>query len=133
VRDEPTQDLETWSLAKIDLAINQLVHSDEEAERTRPETMTSEEEDFPLLTRSLYVEPSRVRAVSVAFNALESLPRRAFFELLIEGRDVIACIENGAWDMDGLYVAIHKALAVFSLDLPLATGENTPPSSGSQP
>jgi hypothetical protein len=126
--EEPAADLEAWALAKIDRAIDQLVRSDIEAERTRPDMLTDEEQNFPLLTDSLYVDPGRVRAVAVAFNRLEPLPRRAFFELLVEGRDVVACIEGGPWDMDGLYLAIHTALAVFNLDLPLAPA--SPPAGG---
>ena len=81
------------------------------------DSLTDEERDFPLLAQSLMVEPDRVRAVSVAFNLLDPLPRRAFYELLIEGREVGDCLEKGPWDEDGLYVAVHEALAVFGLDL----------------
>ena len=116
--EDPPADLDTWVLAKLDLAIAQLVQADLQRERTDPDTLTDEEKDFPLLKQSLFVEPGRVRAVSVAFNALEPLPRRAFFELLVEGREVDDVIEAGPWDADGLYRAIHQALAPFGLDLP---------------
>jgi hypothetical protein len=59
-----------------------------------------------------------VRFVSVSFNALGSLPRRAFFELLIEGREVPDVIEAGPWDEDGLYEALQTALATMGLDVP---------------
>jgi hypothetical protein len=107
-------------LAKIDLAIEQLAREDREAERRDPERLSREDKDFPLLTRCMFLEPELVRRCSVAFNLLEPLPRRAFFELLIEGRDAREVIEAGPWDADGLYVAIHTALAIFGLDLPLA-------------
>ena len=39
--------------------------------------------------------------------------------IIVEGRDVRDLIEAGPWDADGLYRAIHQALAPFGLDLPL--------------
>jgi hypothetical protein len=85
--DEPPPDLDAWALEMIDRAVDQLVHADREAEHTKHSTPTDEEKDFPLLTESLMLEPEDVRRVSVAFNALDALPRRAFFELMIEGRE----------------------------------------------
>ena len=117
--EDPPVELEAWRLAKLDLTIAQLVYADAEAELTRPDILTDEERNFPLLTQSLFLEPGRVRAASVAFNALEPLPRRAFYELLVEGRDPDDVIEAGPWDADGLYRAIHQGLAPFGLDLPV--------------
>jgi hypothetical protein len=103
----------------VDLAIEQLVRADRESERTRPEHLSRDDLDFPLLTDCLVLEPERVRRCPVAFNALDPLPRRAFYELLIEGREAGLVIEAGPWDADGLYKAIHEARAVFDLDMPL--------------
>lgn len=117
--DEPPSDLGPWTLAKVDLAIEQLAREDREAERRHPEQLSREDKDFPLLTRCLFLEPELVRRCSVAFNSLDALPRRAFFELLVEGCNVGEVIEAGPWDADGLYEAIQTALAVFGLDMPL--------------
>jgi hypothetical protein len=119
--DEPPGDLASWTLAKVDLAIEQLAREDREAERFNPEQLSREDKDFPLLTRCLFLEPELVRRCTVAFNQLDAQPRRAFFELLLDGRDVRDIIEGGPWNADGLYVAIHTALAVFGLDMPLET------------
>ncbi len=116
--EEPAADLQVWVLAKIDLAIEQLVRADLEAERARPELLSEEDMQFPLLTESLLLEPELVRAASVAFNALDDPPRRAFFELVIEGRTPPEVIESGPWDQDGLYRALQAALAPFGLDAP---------------
>lgn len=116
VSEAPTAELDRWVIEKIDVAIAQLVRSDEEAERAHPEIIDEEEKQFPLLTISFSLEPNLVRSVSVAFNALEDLPRRAFFELLIEGRQVPEVIESGPWDEEGLYEAIQAALATLGLD-----------------
>ena len=117
--EDPPSDLDAWRVAKVDLAVAQLLQSDQQRERSDPDTLSDEERSFPLLTQSLFVEPGSVRAVSVAFNALDPPPRRAFFELLVEGRNVDDVIEAGPWDADGLYRAIHQALAPFGLDLPI--------------
>ena len=117
--DDPPADLAAWARSKVDVAIERLLRLDLEAERTRPGVLTDEERDFPLLIESLRVEPESVRRVAVAFNALDAPPRRAFFELLIEGKEVGPVIEAGPWDMDELYRAIHRALAVFGLDIPV--------------
>ena len=116
-RDEPAEDLEAWAITQIDRTIAQLVHADAEAERRSPGLLSDEERKFPLLTQSLFLDPELVRTASVAFNALPPLPRRAFFELLIEGADVEECVERGPWNHDELYVAVHAALAAVGLDL----------------
>lgn len=117
VLEDPAEDPMAWAAGKLDRAILDLVRLDREAENDRPEILNEEERDFPLLTQSLLLEPGLVRSVSVAFNALDPLPRRAFFELLIEGRPVGECLENGPWDEDGLYDAIQTALAAMNLDM----------------
>jgi hypothetical protein len=125
-KEEPPDDLAAWTRTKIDLAIEQLVHADYEAEKARPEILTDEEKFFPLLTTSLYLDPQLVRSASVKFNALEPLPRRAFFELLIEAREVPDVIESGPWDEDGLYAAIQTALATVNLDVQPRRGKRRP-------
>jgi hypothetical protein len=117
-KEEPPADLGAWARAQVDLAIEQLVRKDQEAEQAHPELVAEEEKVFPLLTDSLMLDPELVRSASVTFNALDPLPRRAFFELLIEGRDVGEVIEAGPWDEDGLYNAIQTALATMRLDVP---------------
>ena len=117
-KEEPPQDLDAWKLAKIDLAIEQLVRRDHEAEEAHPELVEEEEKVFPLLTDSLMLDPELVRFASVTFNALGSLPRRAFFELMIEGKEVAEVVEAGPWDEQGLYDAIQTALATVGLDVP---------------
>ncbi len=131
MREPPPEDLAAWALSKIDLAIEQLVRSDRVAERAHPELLDEEENAFPLLTECLMLDPKLVRAMTVEFNALDALPRRAFYELLIEGREVADVIESGPWDEDGLHAAIQTALAPFGLD---ARGEEADdPSSESEP
>jgi hypothetical protein len=123
-REEPPGDLAAWTTTNIDRAIDQILRADEEAERTNPGVLTDEEKNFPLLTDSLFLDPEVVRTASVAFNALDPLPRRAFFELLIEGMHVDACVEKGPWDHDELYEAVHRALATVGLDLKSTDEEN---------
>jgi len=122
-------DLEEWALAKLDLAIAQLVREDRENDSVHPEA--GDEEDFPLLTECLMIEPALARRYSVAFNRLEVLPRRAFFELLIEGRELSECIEGGPWNEEGLHDALQAALSVFGLDaLPEPSTEDSPAEEG---
>ncbi len=125
-KEPPPSELGDWALAKIDLAIEQLVRADLEAERAHPELVSDEEKEFLLLTECLAIEPELVRAASVAFNALDELPRRAFFELMIEGREVPEVIEAGPWDEDGLYRAIQLALAALGLDAQTRTADDPP-------
>jgi hypothetical protein len=116
-RDDPAEDLEAWTTAQIDRTIERLVRADQEAEHANPGFSSDEERNFPLLTDSLFIDPELVRPATVAFNSLPPLPRRAFFELLIETVDVAECVERGPWNHDGLYEAIHTALAAIGLDL----------------
>lgn len=128
--EDPPQDLSAWARGKLDLAIDQLVRLDSEAEFAHPELLTDAEKDFPLLTECLLLEPELVRAASVAFNSLEPLPRRAFFELLIEGREPPEVIEAGPWDEDGLYEAIQTALATLGLDVQPEPADDQPQGKG---
>lgn len=110
-------DLEAWTIARIDQAIEQLVRRDEEAERCDPQHVEESEKHFPLLTHALLRDPARVREHCVRFNALEPLARRAFFELMIEGREVVEVIEGGPWNRESLHAYVLQALA--TLDFPL--------------
>lgn len=115
--EDAPQDLSKWTHMKIDLAIEQLVRADRDAENASPGLVSGDVGEFPLLTECLMMEPGLVRPASVAFNALHTLPRRAFFELIVEGRELGDCIEQGPWDEDGLYQAIQAALATLGLDV----------------
>jgi hypothetical protein len=116
--EQAPEDLEAWTFAKIDLAIDQLRQRDAEAEEREPGLLAEDEKHFPLLTECLLREPGRVRHYSVQFNALPELTRRAFFELLIEGRDVLEVIEGGPWNRESLRAHVLQALAVLDLPLP---------------
>ena len=54
------------------------------------------------------------------FNALEPLARRAFFELMIEGRELMEVIEGGPWNRETLRGYVLQALAALDLPLPPA-------------
>jgi hypothetical protein len=125
-KEDPPHDLRAWTSAKIDVAIEQLVRADHEAEQAHPTLLSEAEKVFPLLTDSLMLDPELVRFASVAFNALDPLPRRAFFELMIQGREVGEVIEAGPWDEDGLYAAIQTALATLGLDVPPGAADDPP-------
>jgi hypothetical protein len=86
-KERAPADLSAWARAKIDFAIEELLSLDREAEQAHPELVSEAEKAFPLLTDSLMLDPKLVRFASVSFNALGPLPRRAFFELLIEGKE----------------------------------------------
>src|SRR6185503_2063129 len=59
-KEDPPEDLAAWARSKIDLAIEQLVRADYEAERAHPELVSEEEKLFPLLTDSLMLDPELV-------------------------------------------------------------------------
>lgn len=112
------EDLEAWTVLKIDKAIEQLVRRDEEAEQREPALVEEEEKVFPLLTQALLRDPQRVREHSVRFNALDPLARRAFFELMLEGRELMEVIEGGPWNRETLRGYVLQALAALDLPLP---------------
>jgi hypothetical protein len=109
-------DLQAWALGKIDVAIDQLLEADAQAEQDQA-PLEEDDRVFPLLTDALLLDPGRVRECAVAFNALDDLSRRAFFELCIVGMQVPDMIEAGPWDEDGLYRHIHLALGAFGYHL----------------
>jgi len=113
-------DLESWTIGKIDQALEQLVRRDEEAEQSDPLHVEETEKVFPLLTDAMLRDPARVRGYCVRFNALEPLARRAFFELMIEGREVLEVIEGGPWNRESLHAYVLQALATLDFPLPRA-------------
>jgi hypothetical protein len=127
VSEAAPEDLEAWSIRKIDAAIDQLLRRDEEAERREPALVEEEEKVFPLLTYALLRDPQRVREYTVRFNALEPLVRRAFFELMIEGREVMEVIEAGPWNRETLRGYVLQALAALDLPLPPETPKKESP------
>ncbi|MEQ1892027.1 MAG: hypothetical protein ABL998_05750 [Planctomycetota bacterium] len=118
-QDQPPPDLEKWAIACIDKAFEQILASDRAAELAG-DPPDEEQRTFPLLTDCLMVAPERVRSVALAFQALEDPVRRAFFELLVEGREVLQVLQEGPWvDADQLHDHTHASLRVF--------GHNPPP------
>jgi hypothetical protein len=122
--EPPPDDLQAWVLAKIDVAIEQLVRADAEAERAHPEVVSEEDGQFPLLTDCLVIEPELVRAATAAFNALDDPARRSFFDLMVEGKPVSDVVEAGPWDRDQLYEAIRRAMATLGLDAKRKGGDD---------
>jgi hypothetical protein len=118
VAEPAPEDLEAWTVLKIDKAIEQLVRRDEEAEAREPALVEEEEKVFPLLTQALLREPQRVREHSVRFNGLDPLARRAFYELMVEGRDVLEVIEGGPWNRETLRGYVLQALGALGFQLP---------------
>ena len=92
-QEEPPADLVKWAIACIDQAFEQILASDRAAELAG-DPLDEEQRRFPLLTDCLLVPPERVRSIAVAFHALEVPIRRAFFELMVEGREVLEVLER---------------------------------------
>lgn len=119
-QDDPPADLESWTRARIDQAVEQILEADRAAEFAG-DAPDDEQRVFPLLTDCLLVAPDRVRAVVHAFHALDDLTRRAFFELMVEGREVLDVLEGGPWDADQLHDHAVASLRIFGYDPPART------------
>jgi len=116
--DDPPADLESWVQARIDQALQQILEADRLAELAG-DPLDAEQRNFPLLTSSLLVDPDKVRAIGFAFHALDDLSRRAFFELMIEGREVLEVLDAGPWDADQLHDHLSAALRALSFNPPV--------------
>jgi len=118
--EDPPADLELWALERIDQALEQILEADRQAELAG-DPLDEEQRMFPLLTDGLLVDRERVRAVGLAFHALDELARRAFFELMIEGREVQEVLDSGPWDANQLHDRLTSALRVLGFVLPVRT------------
>jgi hypothetical protein len=119
-QEEAPAELESWAVARIDQALDQILEADRASELAE-DPPDEEQRTFPLLTDCLLVAPERVRSVTIAFHALEDLARRAFFELMVEGREVLDVLERGPWDADQLHDHALASLRVFGYDPPART------------
>lgn len=79
----------------IDHAIEQVVRSDEEEVSSGTTEHDPADSRFEFLIEGFAVRAAQTRAASVAFNALPSDARSAFFALLIELRTVDDCLASG--------------------------------------
>jgi hypothetical protein len=120
-QEEPPAELAAWADACIDRAFEQILERDRASELAG-DPPDEEQRTFPLLTDCLLVAPERVRPVTIAFHALEDSTRRAFFELMVEGRQVLEVLQEGPWiDADQLHDQTQASLRVFGYNPPART------------
>ena len=80
--------LAAWVAERVDESLLDLLREDREAELRGDPAAGMEVAAFEDLAAPLGLEPRRMRSVCVAFNHLPEPQRRAFLELVIEGRSL---------------------------------------------
>jgi hypothetical protein len=103
------EDSEQWLSDRIDEAIDDCLRLDGEAHRQGKPAAESLDH-YAQFHWSFMVPRENTLAVSVAFNSLEPLVRRSFYELLVEQRGVAECLERGLGPAEDLRRRVQRAL-----------------------
>jgi hypothetical protein len=84
---------DAWLTDRIDAAIADVLRQDQEAVLSGAASW--QEEHYAFLEEWMNLEPLEAMRASVRFNGLAEPARRAFFALLVDGKSVAACLEEG--------------------------------------
>ncbi len=106
---EPQLDLE-WVLKALDLAIERVLREDREEERVAAGCPPENPAHYAFIHLAFATEPGMTRSAAVAFNDLPPLARRAFYALLVEGKSVEECLEEGLGPREFLRMNILQSL-----------------------
>jgi len=126
--------LEEWLVERVDEALGDLLNEDLEAVRRRAAMSGTPDSSGPSgpegggvaggahedFARPLGLDPARMRLACVAFNHLDLPARRAFFDLVIEGRSLDALARSSGTSATDLARRARRAL-----DACLAAGAET--------
>lgn len=107
-RGDPT--LERWLAERVDEAIGDLLDAEREAERTGAEPAPEQLAVFETLARPLGIEPLSALRACAAHNRLPLEERRAFRELVIEGRSLDELAQGGPRSAPAIARAARRGL-----------------------
>jgi hypothetical protein len=88
-------ELVDWIDVQVTRAIDDLLAADEHADQVASSSDADFSAGFAALARPLGLEPAQMRRACSAFNRLPEPERRAFFELVIDGRSLDELARNG--------------------------------------
>lgn len=109
--------LSSWVTARIHEAIQDLLRRDAAESRSGVPLRDEADPRYSFLIETLGVEPGKTREASVAFNRLDAPIRQAFFALVLRGRRVRDCVEEGMGTTVELIRRTRAALVAL-LDMP---------------
>lgn len=108
-------ELDQWLSMRIDDAIERILQDDHSEASRFDDTTDQWDPRYEFLVYTLGVDPRRTRRACVAFNALPVKARRAFFALVLDGRDPDDCVgdEFGSSDeiIDGARAGLLAIIA----------------------
>ena len=108
-REEET--FEHWLTDRIDEAIGEALRQDQERLIAGDPPPRPEHHDF--MDEWMGIEPEAALAAAVRFNGLPRKARRVFFELIVEGKSVARCLEDGLGPAEMLRVNARRALSAL--------------------
>lgn len=86
VRYHGRPELAAWLATIVDESIEELLREDHEAAQSHASAENTHAGAFAALARPLGLDPETMRSACVLFNRLPAPERRAFFDLVIQGR-----------------------------------------------
>jgi hypothetical protein len=121
-------DFATWLDAIVDAAIDDLLREDLEVELDREKSTSTPGAAFVALAQPLGLEPGAMRRACASFNQLPAPDRRAFFELVIQGRALDELARQGRESASEIARRARRALdLVLQASAPEARPPETKP------
>ncbi len=99
-----------WVLKAVDLAIQRILREDREEERVSAGSPPEKPSHYAFIHLAFGTEPGMTRSAAIAFNDLAPIARRGFFALLVEGKSVEECLDEGLGPRDFLRMNILQSL-----------------------
>lgn len=127
VRYRGRPELCEWLAAIVDESMDELVREDQEAARSSTPDVGAHPGAFCALARPLGLEPEAMRSACVLFNRLPMPERRAFFDLVIEGRSLDSVAHDSGEGATEIARRARRALDVLlSVQTKKPNAEETP-------
>lgn len=102
-----------WLTRMVDCTIERCLREDREQQHVAPGSPPADLKHYSFIHEAFGTESGLVRSAAVAFNALEQRARRGFFALLVEGKSVEECLEEGLGPREMLRDNVLQALCAL--------------------
>ncbi len=113
VRYRGRPELGEWLAEIVDESIAELLCEDHEATQSQASAESTHAGAFSALARPLGLDPEAMRSACVLFNRLPVPERRAFFDLVIEGRELDAIAHESRESATEIARRARRALDVL--------------------
>lgn len=103
-----------WLQNCIDMALRDMLHEDRLEARLGLVPDDPEGDRYGFLSESLGIDSASARDVAVVFNDLALHVRRSFFAMVVDGKSLLQCAEEGLGTADQVREHVRRAFEAIS-------------------